>query len=394
MVLTISVCLLVLINVLVAYLYTPPKATDQVDQYLQQLIQRDAYAADSSIAGIDSQYIRQNLLEVMQQSENPLGEYGYYPGGVEFLHQPFDSRHINVTTHYFNLPYRYSGADTLAPYHIYCFGGSTTFGLFVNDRHTWPAWLQQLLNETDTTGRYAVFNFGVSGFTPTQETALFHELLKHGHRPSLAIFMDGVNTGPIYDGSEYAAGIAQRFSYTGPQPADVWPLLQQLPVVQLFKRYEPNRSYEGKSEEVFPVEYSTRYSTTLANRFTANAQQRQWLGQQYGVPILQFWQPNTYVEYNNEWLTAGARAVINDTVQANYRAITQQVLAADSSFINLVPLFAQYGKPAVVDGLHYSPGFNRYLAQHIVPYVQPKVLKTYTFAPHQSSGVAFKPNEP
>ena len=163
----ISMGLFVVINLLAAYFYSPPKAEDHIEDYLQQLILPEAYATDSLIAGIDSLYIRQNLLNVMQQSENQLGEYGYYPGGVEYLYQPFKSEHLNVTTSYFNLPYRHTAADTLAPYHIYCFGGSTTYGLFVNDRHTWPAWLQQLLNEPDSAGRYAVFNFGVSGFSPT-----------------------------------------------------------------------------------------------------------------------------------------------------------------------------------------------------------------------------------
>lgn len=298
MVLAISLLLFALVNIAVSLLHKPPTASNNADYYLQHLIQPQSYLNDTTLPGVDSAYIRQNLLDVLQQSENPLGEYGYYPGGVEFLYRPFTSTHINVVTHYLHLPHRSTGADTTAPYHLYCFGGSTTFGSLVNDTHTWPARLQAILNQTDTTAPFAVFNLGVSGFSPTQETALFHELLKHGHRPSLAVFMDGVNTGPVYDGSEYADGIAQRFAYTGPKPADVWALLQQLPVVQLFKPYEPNRTYEGRTDEVFPVEYSTRYSALLAQRFTANAQLRQWLGQQYGVPVVQFWQPSTYVAYN------------------------------------------------------------------------------------------------
>lgn len=389
MVLAISLLLFVLVNIAVSLLHKPPVASDNIDYYLQHLIYAQAYLNDTTLPGIDSAYIRQNLLEVLLQSENPKGEYGYYPGGVEFLHQPFSSTHINVINHYLHLPYRYTGADTTAPYHIYCFGGSTTFGLFVNDKHTWPAQLQAALNQPYTTPRFAVFNLGVSGFSPTQETALFHELLKHGHRPSLAIFMDGINTGPLYDGSEFANGIAQRFAYTGPKPADVWALLQQLPVVQLFKPYEPNRTYEGRTEDVFPVEYSTRYNHMLAQRFVTNAQLRNWLGRQYGVPVAQFWQPSTYVEYNRNWLTPGAQKAINDTVQANYQIITKQVLQADSSFINLVPLFAQYNKPAVVDGLHYSPGFNRYLAQRVAGYIPLTDLKPYVCAPQQQSGVPF-----
>lgn len=389
MAIAISLLLFALLNIAVAWLHKPATAADDIDYYLEHLIQTEAYLNDTTVAHFDSAYIRQNLLNVLQQGAQAQGEYQYYPGGVEYLYRPYSSAQVNVVDTFLKLPYSNTLANTAAPYHLYCFGGSTTFGLFVNDLHTWPAQLQTLLNQTDTTARFAVFNLGVSGFSPTQETAHFHELLKHGHRPSVAIFMDGVNTGPVYDGSEYAAGIAQRFTYQGPKYSDVWALLQQLPVVQLFKPYEPNRTYEGRTDDVFPVEYSTRYSALLAQRFTANAQLRNWLGQQYGVRVVQFWQPSTYVAYNRNWLTPGAQKAINDTVLANYQNITQQVLQTDSNFINLVPLFAQYNKPAVIDGLHYSPGFSRYLAQSVAMHIPVSALKPYARLPQKASGIPF-----
>lgn len=76
-------------------------------------------------------------------------------------------------------------------------------------------------------------------------------------------------------------------------------------------------------------------------------------------------------------------------MQANYQSITAQVLHADSSFVNLVPLFAQYNKPAVVDGLHYAPGFNHFLAQRVAGYIPVTDLKPYVCTPQQQSGVPF-----
>lgn len=76
-------------------------------------------------------------------------------------------------------------------------------------------------------------------------------------------------------------------------------------------------------------------------------------------------------------------------MQANYQSITAQVLHADSSFVNLVPLFAQYNKPAVVDGLHYAPGFNHYLAQRVAAYIPATELKPYNHLVNKQSGLPF-----
>src|SRR5262249_29714696 len=93
---------------------------------------------------------------------------------------------------------------------IFVFGGSTTFGYHVSDEHTWPSYLSQILNETSEVN-IKVTNYGRGYFNPSQEAILLADLLKSGHRPSLAIFMDGVNPPHSIDGPSYTEEVAESY---------------------------------------------------------------------------------------------------------------------------------------------------------------------------------------
>jgi len=69
---------------------------------------------------------------------------------------------------------------------IWFFGGSTAFGSGVSDAETIPARLEEALGKP-------VVNLGVPAFYSAQENMLLAQLLKFGYRPSLALFLDGIN---------------------------------------------------------------------------------------------------------------------------------------------------------------------------------------------------------
>jgi hypothetical protein len=98
---------------------------------------------------------------------------------------------------------------------IFIFGGSTTFGYYVADEHTWPSYLAQVLNErAEREGlniQVRVTNHGHATYFPSQETALCIDVFKSGQRPDLAIFMDGLNWGPGEDSPVYTAQLQHAF---------------------------------------------------------------------------------------------------------------------------------------------------------------------------------------
>src|SRR5205085_2675003 len=79
-------------------------------------------------------------------------------------------------------------------FNIFFFGGSTGFGYGVRDAETVASQLAAFLNQTKAVSRpIKIYNFGRAGYYSTPERMLFERLLLEGHRPQLAVFMDGLN---------------------------------------------------------------------------------------------------------------------------------------------------------------------------------------------------------
>ena len=98
---------------------------------------------------------------------------------------------------------------------IFALGGSTTFGYNVADEHTWPTYLSTILNKQARAQslklHIEVVNYGRGYYYPSQETSLLLDLLKAGHRPQVAIFLDGVNTTATDDVPEFYPRLKEQF---------------------------------------------------------------------------------------------------------------------------------------------------------------------------------------
>ena len=93
-----------------------------------------------------------------------------------------------------------SGADcgrrsghlkTIGP-QFFFFGGSTTFGYNVRDEETLASHFQDL-SEAAFSREVQVYNFGRGNYASSAEMLLFLRLLFEGHRPEVAVFVDGLN---------------------------------------------------------------------------------------------------------------------------------------------------------------------------------------------------------
>lgn len=118
--------------------------------------------------------------------------YDYAPF-VQFRPRPVDTEFVNVRP----AGFRETAGDAGWPpapsaFNVFVFGGSTTFGSGLPDAHTVPAQLEALLREG--AGRTVhVYNFARGAYYSSQELALFAELLRDGHVPDAAVFVDGLN---------------------------------------------------------------------------------------------------------------------------------------------------------------------------------------------------------
>jgi len=142
-----------------------------------------------------------------------------YEPWTQFREHPYTGRFITVDAAGFR-----HGADQgpwppdTRDFVVFVFGGSTTFGYGLPGVATVPSALQGLLGRVGDR-RVRVYNFGRGFYFSTQERVLFERLLHEGHRPDLAVFIDGLND--FYSASgepEFTERLARLMARPTPPP--------------------------------------------------------------------------------------------------------------------------------------------------------------------------------
>ena len=367
--------------------------TKKIQAEMQTVIAPEAYFPPNAKTQVDSGYIQENITDYVQYITSTDGEFDYYPR-LEGIPAFYKSKHINIETGDNDLPHRLSTQPNCTPEKaIYCFGGSTTFGIYISDEHTWPSQLAQTINAKGQSC-VQVKNYGISAHNASQQTLEFLELLKLGHRPSLAIFLDGINVGPPFDGCEYSLGLAERFE-TNDGTMNIPKIIGQLP---LLKVLQPNKMLDNTGlTKVEPIDLilatdkNDSYNLIYANRLIQNVTLREKIAEMYGVKVISILQPNVF--YNCDPALANKRIekMFSKKIYDNYHKI-YSLAQASGKFIDLSNLFNEYGNPAMVDIIHYSPDFNRFLAEKIDSAVHVSSLPDFRLQTNESSTIPFNRN--
>lgn len=320
-----------------------------------------------------------------------------YQPWVQFSEPPFAGRRVSVDTDPRGFPIRrtINPPSTSQPViEIFALGGSTTFGYNIADEQTWPSYLSAALNEkakSENLGvQIKVTNYGRGFYYPSQETALIIDLLRSGHRPALVLFLDGVNSGGVEDSPFFTERLAQGFK-------DMQQLNEKLAGEQFsagFQKWLPMARLANSIRMRWQKPQSTATASQPAddngrlmggkfvvaqilNRFEQNRRIATSACVLYGAKALFFTQPDAFYNYPAELYRQPPPAawwVRRKQLQPFY-----ETLARNSEFINLSNLFQLYGvtpqHKAIIDDVHYTPGFNRFLADQIAAQVDLRSLK-------------------
>ena len=106
---------------------------------------------------------------------------------------PCDNYGVRIPVPYSDISERYFSLKK-SEKKIFCFGGSTTFGWFVNYKHSYPVYLDNILKN------YSVFNLGVPGSDVRQSLYLLIDMLRINLIPDMVIFLDGINEKQAFSG--------------------------------------------------------------------------------------------------------------------------------------------------------------------------------------------------
>jgi hypothetical protein len=294
-----------------------------------------------------------------------------YESWVQFAEPSFEGRRVTVLADELLMPMRRTTNPMTAGrmVRIYVFGGSTTFGYSVADEHTWPSALSRILN-TRSAVPVEVRNYGRGYYYPSQEVALFVDLLRSGHRPSLAIFMDGVNVGFGQDVPQLSFEVTQAVHAYQHARGD-WDTvrslqLRWLPLWQLVRwarrqNLQPEERIETRNDVA-------TLTAMLARRFEANRRIAEQVGRLYGVRVLHVIQPNALVNYPVDlYRKTPTERFMRGRLLAT--ALYAR-LRSQAGTLYLGDLLGKWGhRKALVDNIHYNPGFGEFLAMRVAEHV-------------------------
>lgn len=317
-----------------------------------------------------------------------LGQKGFiYQPWVQFSEPPFGGKHLSVDIDKRGIPFRRTTNPPIegdkSVIDIFVLGGSTTFGYNVADEYTWPSYLSNILNSKAKSQaldlQVNVTNYGRGYYDTSQEMTLIVDLFKNGARPTLVLFMDGVNWGPAEDIPAFTGQVERAMSDSQHPSASVAAqhlkglMKKWLPLVRLAFSLEQLQvrpaDQPAVSSELTPDQ--REYVFQVLERFKQNREIMKEVSRQYGVEAMALIQPDPVYNY-----PAGLyrRALPASFLQSrNEKKLFHEQISQSPEIVYLGQLFDDYGtgegRKAIIDDVHYSPGFNRFLAERVASYI-------------------------
>jgi hypothetical protein len=288
-----------------------------------------------------------------------------YVPWVEFAFMDVRSKYVNVTEHRrLSIPDRSDdGTDrsdsARAPLKIYFLGGSTIYGYDVTDAETIPSAFVRAYQLKYPRGRpIRVFNLGMPFYYSYQELIQLANRLFTDEHPDMVIMLDGVN-----DCFEASAAIVPAPIFTPRNRDRVTPGDMDNPSNQITDYYKlpGGMSLDSACNRVI-------------DRYLSNIRHAHDLSALYHMPLYCFWQPVPFYDYPNranDPICAQSRQERFERIWPRMRDTASGMQAEGMPWFYYLGdmLHDQKGLP-FVDQLHYSPAFNRAIAEKMLDFVQ------------------------
>ena len=258
---------------------------------------------------------------------------------------------------------------------IWLFGGSTTFGYGVKNDETISAYLENLFE-----GKKKVINFGSGFYFSTQEKIRFQNLLTGLDSPYAAIFIDGVNELGLFWPINESAFSATIKSSLNPGQQRKISFIESLKIkfTNLYiYRLINEKIFAKKIKNSIHVDGQAATDKQIKKSIEIlkqNHKQNIAIGNYYDIKIVNILQPAPIYEFSynktkvpKKYLPEVSNPNIINLKKA-YKAIdNKNLLNSNSTLLNISKLKIDDGM--YVDGYHYTPLFNKKIAQEIYSYL-------------------------
>jgi len=300
--------------------------------------------------------------------------------------QEFQGRYLNISSEGIRQTWNPSVAANRNLKKIFCFGGSTTWGVGARDNFTIPSLLSKKLNQG--TPRYLVENYGEKGYCLTQEIVYLVLLLKQGKIPDYAIFYDGINEVMVgyknsKAGSIFGANYIRRQLYhketVGETLGKIWRrsglYRGTKDISDLVKApFRTEKPLTPEDEQAL-----ARLADDIVADYLRNLELVEHLARAYGFQYLFIWQPALFT---NQALTAEEKqlaAWTNKKMVRLYELVYDRMAQVRRPyFYNIATIFDRKKKTLYFSWAHITEEGNNLVAERVSRIFQqefpPKVL--------------------
>jgi len=112
---------------------------------------------------------------------------------VHYKPKEYSGIYNNINENGLRKTKQHDGTNSSDTVKIFCFGGSTMYGIGASDNTTIPSLLSDILAKKHPNKNFEVTNYGVLGYNRDQEAIQIRNEILKNNIPDIAIFFDGVN---------------------------------------------------------------------------------------------------------------------------------------------------------------------------------------------------------
>jgi hypothetical protein len=282
-----------------------------------------------------------------------------YEPWIEFRNIDFQGSYVNVSNSVRkSIPAEFINSASGDTIDIYFLGGSTTFGFNVADAETIPSQIVKLYREKYPNGKsLRVFNMGIPVYYSYQELIHFSNMVFRGHRPDIVVFLDGVNDFWFAKASYYSQSY---FSY----------ILRQVFTQDLLTygkfNFKDTSDIMWKNPANIPL---NEFHDVLISNYVRSIRNAAMMGNMVGTKTFFFCQPVPFYNYPRQQADPICFKDTNTRYDYIYPAI-EKMKDSLPNFTFLANMLQNETQQPFVDGLHYSPAFNRKIAGEMLKVIE------------------------
>lgn len=282
-----------------------------------------------------------------------------YDSWVEFRMMDFHGKYMNMSGSIRRTsPDAFINPASTDTVDIYFFGGSTMFGFNVLDYETIPAQFLELYKEKYPNGKSVrVFNYGIPTYYSYQELIQLSDLIFEGHKPSILVFLDGINdfwfaTASYYRQSYFSYIFRQVFNHGLRSKGEF--------------DFRDTADAMFKDPKYMPLK---QYNDGIINNYLGNMVNIKMMAKMIDAKPYFFLQPSPFYNYPNQQTDPMCFKDTNTRFDYIYPQLEKKsARLANFTFLGNM-LVGEQGYP-FVDGLHYSPKFIRKVSAEILKQVE------------------------